>query len=241
MKKLLLLSFLVLQLGLFGQKKLTFTFVNGKKEAVSGLLVKIKGNTHTKYNQEGTTNQKGQITFTKPKTKNFNIVTFSKDTVYKNLDLAYNPKDKNIYVPFSYQYEMKLLLDKMEAWKAIDAKYDSKKNSANSSNTNDSVYRTTDQVPEYIGGFAKMSSFIRNEVVYPNIALELGDEGKVFVQFIVQKDGQITHCKVMKSVSPELDFEAIRVIRAMPKWIPGEINNKPAKSYFTIPINFKIG
>jgi TonB family protein len=70
------------------------------------------------------------------------------------------------------------------------------------------------------------------------VAKENGITGKVYVQFVIGKDGAVTNVKVMRSVDPYLDAEALRVIKAMPKWSPGEQRGKPVKVLFQLPVNF---
>ena len=103
------------------------------------------------------------------------------------------------------------------------------------------VFRVVEQQPEYPGGYAAMSKFIQDKIQYPPIALELGDEGKVFVEFQVSKSGKISHAKVVRGVSDELDAEALRVVKKVPNWKPGKQRGKSVACFFTIPINFRIG
>ena len=72
------------------------------------------------------------------------------------------------------------------------------------------------------------------------IAQENNIQGKVFVQFVIEKDGSVSNVKVTRSVDPSLDKEAIRVIQSMPKWTPGKHRQKPVRVSFTVPINFQL-
>ncbi|MFK8046321.1 MAG: energy transducer TonB [Crocinitomicaceae bacterium] len=99
----------------------------------------------------------------------------------------------------------------------------------------DTVLDFSDINPEFIGGESAMSDFIRNEFSYPEEAREMGEQGLVFVEFIVQSDGSITDVKTVKSVSKSLDAEAERVIKAMPKWKPGEQDGVPVNVRYTVP------
>ena len=76
---------------------------------------------------------------------------------------------------------------------------------------------------------------------YPAAALEKGIEGTVYIAFIVEKDGSITNAKVIKGIGKPCDMEALRVIRAMPKWIPGTQKGNPVRVQFNMPIKFKLG
>lgn len=82
--------------------------------------------------------------------------------------------------------------------------------------------------------------WLTKNLSYPVIAQQQKIQGKVLVSFIINKDGTISSPKVVKSVSPELDREALRVIRIMPKWKPGEDHGKPCRTYFCIPVVFKL-
>jgi protein TonB len=90
------------------------------------------------------------------------------------------------------------------------------------------------------GGLDGINSWIAKNTTYPKIAKEMGITGKVYVDFIIGKDGVVTDVKVLRKVDPFLDKEAIRVIKSMPKWKPGKQRGKPVKVSFQVPINFTI-
>ena len=93
---------------------------------------------------------------------------------------------------------------------------------------------------EYPGGFEAMAAYIAESVVYPEKAKAEGVQGKVFVQFIIEKDGSVGDATVFRGVSPECDEMALQVVKAMPKWQPATFKGKPARSRFMLPINFKL-
>jgi len=93
---------------------------------------------------------------------------------------------------------------------------------------------------EYPGGFEAMAAYITESVVYPEKAKADGVEGKVFVQFVVEKDGSVGEATVFRGVSPECDEMALQVVKAMPKWQPATFKGKPVRSRFMLPINFKL-
>jgi protein TonB len=95
--------------------------------------------------------------------------------------------------------------------------------------------------PSFPGGPAAMTAWIQKEVKYPELASEMGEQGIVYVKFVVNKDGSIEQVSIRKGVSDALDKEAIRVVKAMPKWAPGEQAGKPVRVSFTLPISFKLG
>lgn len=103
------------------------------------------------------------------------------------------------------------------------------------------VYTEVDQAPEFTGGQVALMNYLARSIRYPAKEQEEGIQGKVVVSFIVERDGSISDVKVVKSVSEGLDREAKRVVRNMPAWVPGKVNGKEVRSYFTLPITFRIG
>lgn len=94
---------------------------------------------------------------------------------------------------------------------------------------------------EFPGGLTAMMKYLRGNVRYPSYARRKGIQGKVFTKFIVDKDGSLTELATIKGVSKELDDEAIRVIKSMPRWLPGTMRGIPVKSQFVLPIYFNLG
>ncbi|HZH86964.1 MAG TPA: TonB family protein [Brumimicrobium sp.] len=88
------------------------------------------------------------------------------------------------------------------------------------------------------GGTAAMHKFLAENIKYPEVAMELGDAGRVFVEFVVNKDGSIEQVKILRGVSKEIDVEARRVVRKMPRWEPAQSNGEPVRARCRIPINF---
>lgn len=91
---------------------------------------------------------------------------------------------------------------------------------------------------EYPGGMAALREFLAANCHYPKEAQEKGQQGVVMLEFVVEKDGTISGIKVLRSVCPALDAEAIRVVKAMPKWEPADDNGLKCRSYFQLPITF---
>jgi TonB family protein len=90
------------------------------------------------------------------------------------------------------------------------------------------------------GGNLEMSRFISQNIVYPTTAIEMNEQGKIYLSFLIEKDGSITNIIVERGVSWELDREAKRVVNAMPNWIPGERDGYKSRTKVTLPINFTI-
>lgn len=101
-------------------------------------------------------------------------------------------------------------------------------------------FQVVERLPEYPGGMSAFVQWLTKNLRYPVTAQRRKVEGTVLVAFIVNRDGSITDLKVVKSAAPELDREALRVLRIMPKWKPGEDKGKPCRTYFTIPVVFKL-
>jgi protein TonB len=105
---------------------------------------------------------------------------------------------------------------------------------------NQKVFDIVEQMPEYPGGQAALFEFISKNVKYPDDAVKKKVEGKVFVTFVVDTDGKITDVSLMRKVFPSLDAEAIRVISAMPNWIPGKQKGQVVRVKYTVPIMFRL-
>ena len=102
------------------------------------------------------------------------------------------------------------------------------------------VFDMVEQMPQFPGGDRELLSFIAKNLRYPTIAQENGIQGKVFVRFVVSATGDVKDVKVMRSLDPSCDKEAIRVIQSLPKWIPGKQNGRNVPVYYTVPITFKL-
>lgn len=106
---------------------------------------------------------------------------------------------------------------------------------------NERVFVEVEQLPEFPGGKKAFIQYLNENLVYPKSAFERKIEGKVVVSFVVEADGSITNVKVANSVDEDLDKEAVRVVKAMPKWIPGKHKGKAVPVLFRcLPINFQL-
>ena len=118
------------------------------------------------------------------------------------------------------------------------AKFDSKVTARNSET--DTVMDKCEVMPKFPGGESGMMKFLTENVKYPKEALDKGITGRVLVEFVVERDGSINDVKIMKSVDPILDNEAIRIVKAMPKWEPGTMNGKAVRVKHTLPVTFRL-
>ena len=105
---------------------------------------------------------------------------------------------------------------------------------------NNMVYDVVEVMPQYPGGQIAMLKYIMENIKYPKQIMEEGIQGRVTVSFIVEKDGRVSNVRLLRSVQPLLDKEAIRVVKSMPKWTPGKQNGKPVRVRFNLPVMFKL-
>ena len=102
------------------------------------------------------------------------------------------------------------------------------------------VYDIVEQMPSFPGGDRKLMEYLASSIQYPPECKESRIQGRVIVTFVVERDGSISHAKVAKSLDPLLDAEALRVVKAMPKWIPGRQAGVTVAVKYTIPVNFRL-
>ena len=104
----------------------------------------------------------------------------------------------------------------------------------------DKVYEVCEQMPIFPGGDAAMMKYLSENVKYPALAIKAQEQGRVVVSFTVEKDGAISDVKVARSVTPSLDAEAVRVVKAMPKWTPGKQGGQLVRVRYNVPVSFKL-
>ena len=102
------------------------------------------------------------------------------------------------------------------------------------------IFRVVEEMPQFPGGMNEAMKFLAMNIKYPISAQQAKIEGRVIVQFVVEKDGSVSDVKVMRGVNSELDAEAIRVVSMMPKWIPGKQRGKAVAVKYTMPIMFRL-
>lgn len=102
------------------------------------------------------------------------------------------------------------------------------------------VFHVVEDMPEFPGGKNALREFIAKKVIYPEKAKKEKIQGKVYVSFTVMKDGSVSQCEVVRGVHPDLDKEAIRVIKSLPKWKPGSQRGTLVNVRYTMPINFAL-
>ena len=106
--------------------------------------------------------------------------------------------------------------------------------------TDDKIFQVVEDQPEFPGGMEALMKHLSKEIKYPKEAQDKGTQGRVIVQFVVEKDGSITDTKIVRSADPQLDAEALRVVNAMPNWTPGKQKGEPVRTRFTLPVTFRL-
>ena len=102
------------------------------------------------------------------------------------------------------------------------------------------VFDVVEQMPSFTGGPSALFEYLSKNIKYPVVAEENGIQGRVIVTFVVERDGSITDVRVVKSVDPSLDKEAQRVVKSMPRWIPGKQNGSAVRVKYTVPVTFRL-
>ena len=106
--------------------------------------------------------------------------------------------------------------------------------------TDDKVYEVCEQMPIFEGGDAALLKYLTDSVKYPELAKKHGVQGRVVIGFIVEKDGSLTDVKVLRHVDIALDAEALRVMKAMPNWLPGQQDGRFVRVRYNVPLRFKL-
>jgi protein TonB len=102
------------------------------------------------------------------------------------------------------------------------------------------VFTSVEQMPQFPGGDAALMKYLSSHIQYPAMAAENNVQGKVILQFVVEKDGRVGEVKVARSVDKDLDKEAIRVVKSLPKFTPGRQNGQAVRVWYTLPVTFKL-
>lgn len=102
------------------------------------------------------------------------------------------------------------------------------------------VFDVVEQQPQFPGGMGALNQWLGSNIKYPAMAAENGIEGRVIVQFVVERDGSVSGVHVVRGVDPSLDKEATRVVAQMPKWIPGKQNGSAVRVKYTVPVTFRL-
>lgn len=102
------------------------------------------------------------------------------------------------------------------------------------------IYAQVDEMPMFPGGLDGLMEYLSTNIVYPPVPAENHIQGKVLVQFVVEKDGSVGDVKILRSVEVNLDYEAIRLCKSLPKFEPGKMNGEPVRVLYTLPVTFTL-
>ena len=102
------------------------------------------------------------------------------------------------------------------------------------------IFVVVESMPSFPGGMSKLTEYLKSNLHYPQLAKEMNITGRVFVTFVIEKDGSVSGTKLLRGIGGGCDEEAIRVVESMPKWIPGAQRNKPVRVQYNLPINFRL-
>lgn len=102
------------------------------------------------------------------------------------------------------------------------------------------VYEAVEQMPQFPGGDAELLKYVASHILYPENAAKNNIQGRVVVKFIIEADGSVSDVTILRGKDPELDQEAIRVVKTLPAFTPGKMNGQPVAVWYTFPVNFKL-
>lgn len=102
------------------------------------------------------------------------------------------------------------------------------------------IYTFVEQMPQFPGGDDAVEKYLNDELKYPTAAAQQGIQGRVIVQFAINRDGSISDAKIVRSIDEACDKEALRLVNNMPKWIPGKQNNKNVRVWYTLAVTFSL-
>ncbi len=128
----------------------------------------------------------------------------------------------------------------MQKNKAVRVSYNVPIKFSLGNNTTDTIYTVVEKMPEFPGGFKKLMVYLGDNINYPEAAKKAGIYGRVFVSFVVEKDGRINEVKVLRGIGSGCDQEAIRVVKSMPNWKPGLFDGKPVRVQYNLPIKYAL-
>jgi protein TonB len=104
----------------------------------------------------------------------------------------------------------------------------------------DQIFIVVESMPEYPGGDAELYKYLADNIRYPELAKEASISGRVFVSFVVEKDGTVTDVKILRGIGGGCDEEAIRLVKGMPKWTPGKQRGKPVRVTYNLSVKFTL-
>lgn len=222
-----------------GQDTLYLVLVDGyTNEAMPNKKVKLNITSKKKMNVisiELTSDAEGKIQFCYNQTRYLRIKASLDDSDFLDVDrVVYNHYYKPVWFHFypSLNYEARMLVKEDELYGRVSFEGWTYEEEGNSSKDNEAVFP---------GGNKALANFIAVNVVYPDVSIEMNEQGRVFCGFVVEEDGFVSHVTVLKRVSSDLDREAVRLVRATKPWIPGASEDGTLlRAKCIVPINFTL-
>ena len=172
-------------------------------------------------------------------TNNFNVLPLKKRIKMMNKQTS-NPLARFKYLLFVPLAIALLAMNSTTIRANVQKKVVKTTKATKKTSANDKVYEVCEQMPTFPGGDAALMKYLAENIKYPVSAQKAKEQGRVVVQFIVEKDGAVTGVKTVRSVTPVLDAEAVRVIKAMPKWTPGRQGGQPVRVNYNVPVSFRL-
>ena len=172
-------------------------------------------------------------------TNNFNVLPLKKRIKMMNKQTS-NPLARFKYLLFVPLAIALLAMNSTTIRANVQKKVVKTTKATKKTSANDKVYEVCEQMPTFPGGDAALMKYLAENIKYPVSAQKAKEQGRVVVQFIVEKDGTVTGVKTVRSVTPALDAEAVRVIKAMPKWTPGKQGGQPVRVNHNVPVSFRL-
>ena len=172
-------------------------------------------------------------------TNNFNVLPLKKRIKMMNKQTS-NPLARFKYLLFVPLAIALLAMNSTTIRANVQKKVVKTTKATKKTSASDKVYEVCEQMPTFPGGDAALMKYLSENVKYPALAIKAQEQGRVVVSFTVEKDGAISDVKVARSVTPSLDAEAVRVVKAMPKWTPGKQDGQLVRVRYNVPVSFKL-
>ena len=172
-------------------------------------------------------------------TNNFNVLPLKRRIMMMNKQTS-NPLARFKYLLFVPLAVALLAMNSTTIRANVQKKVVKATKATKKTSANDKVYEVCEQMPTFPGGDAALMKYLSENVKYPALAIKAQEQGRVVVSFTVEKDGAISDVKVARSVTPSLDAEAVRVVKAMPKWTPGKQDGQLVRVRYNVPVSFKL-
>lgn len=193
----------------------------------------------------GTTDENGMVVFRDQRAKSIDFTITDPNWNYKQTEsYIFNPEkedqENDVAMRYTAFKEQELITSKKKPVQNTSDSTSGKPEIKNIPEENASCDSLKTAVAEYPGGMKEMMHFLMRNVEYPQKAIEDEVSGKVYLRFIVEENGAISNIEVVRSVSPEIDEEAIRVIAYMPDWIPAKCDGVPFRSTYMFPLKFSL-